>query len=166
METFLSLIRLALERGWTLGLLFIIFFGLAVLGPLYGYQFPKIATDWADAGFAFGIAAFVVSVVANLIRYGHSKLLARRETRDEHRHYIKEARANLELLIPQEWNTLLEILKSGRSRFNRRINDPAYALLVKGILVEDRPLGLGSTSVCDLHPGIVAIKKELLRKAR
>ena len=45
MDTFLSLIRLALERGWTLGLLLIIFFGLAVFGPLYGYAFPKIATD-------------------------------------------------------------------------------------------------------------------------
>jgi hypothetical protein len=163
MEHALALLRLALERGWTLGLLMILFFGLALWAPPHGYPFPEIVTEWANAGIDFGIAAFVVSILANLIRFLGSFIERRRDVAELRRDQRREAQGNLDLLEPDERMMLVDLLKLNHSRFTVQISDPAYALLYKGVLEEVRKYG-GAGWVCELHPGIVAMRDELLRK--
>jgi hypothetical protein len=162
MQQLLALLRLALERGWTVGLLLIIFFGLALLGSTHGFPFPQITNDWAHAGLSFGVATLIVSIIAQLVRIAQSIYTNRRDAAGVRVAYIQDARANLELLNVDETTLLVGLLNQGRSRFEVRITDPTYELLRKGVLVEVRQHG-GGVWVCDIHPGIAAIKRELIR---
>ena len=67
METARGLLRLALERGWTLGLLFLLFFGGAQLGTHYGLQLPQTVLEWSGAGILCGAAVIVVSAAVNIV---------------------------------------------------------------------------------------------------
>jgi hypothetical protein len=163
MENFLALLRLALERGWTVGLLLIVFFGLALLGPAHGFPFPEEVSRWNNAGLAFGTATFAVSIAANLVRLARSIISERRDAAEVRRNDVRNARANLQLLNQNERALLINLLQSNRSRFEVQIIDPLYPLLQKGLLVEVGRCG-GSGWFCDMHPGIIAIKRKLLRE--
>jgi hypothetical protein len=74
---------------------------------------------------------------------------------------IAQARANLPLLNGDEMRLLVSLLRQNRTRLIVHITGPGYGLLVNGILVEVERHG-DAEWVCDLHPGIMAIKGELL----
>ncbi len=59
MNTALELLRLALDRGWALGLLLLIFCGLVLLADQYGIALPVLVKEWAGAGALFGAATFL-----------------------------------------------------------------------------------------------------------
>jgi hypothetical protein len=65
MDNFLSLLRLALDRGWTLGGLFAIFFGGILFGTAYGLPVPAQLQEWSAAGLLFGIAVLFISLASH-----------------------------------------------------------------------------------------------------
>ena len=85
MDFFLALLRLAVERGWIVGLLLMVFFGLDRLGAVYGLPLPEEVSKWANAGLAFGIATFLASIAANLIRLARSTISNRRDAAEVRR---------------------------------------------------------------------------------
>ena len=56
MENFLELLRLALDRGWTLGALLAIFFGIILFGATHGLPVPTPLREWCAAGMLFVLA--------------------------------------------------------------------------------------------------------------
>jgi hypothetical protein len=162
MEQALALLRLALERGWTLGVLLIVFFASAIWAGGHGVALPILVIEWSGAGLLFGIATLIVSLIANFISYVRAIIIRRRDANGVRREEKAEARANLALLDSNEKATLLALLRKGQSRIEVQITDRTYSLLDKGVLVEVQQHG-GAAWVCDLHPGIAAMRAELIK---
>lgn len=163
MDNFLTLLRLALERGWTLGLLFLIFFGAALLAPSHGVPFPEILSrSWVNAGFFFGLAVFVVSILNHFLEFVRGIVSNWQEAAEVRREEEREAARNFQLLTDTEKSVLIDLLRSNRTRFEVQIVDPSYELFRKGILVEVARSG-ASGWFCDLRAGILANKQKILR---
>jgi hypothetical protein len=98
MDAFVSLFRLALERGWALGLLCILFFGSALLADSHSLLgLPPVVVEWAAAGVLFGAATTIVSLLAQLFKLASSIFAAgreRAESRAEDEREGQEAIAN------------------------------------------------------------------------
>jgi hypothetical protein len=65
MDSFLSLLRLALDRSWAVGGLLALFFGGILVAEMYGLQVPDELQRWSTAGVAFGLAVLVVSLASH-----------------------------------------------------------------------------------------------------
>jgi hypothetical protein len=68
MGNFLSLLRMALDRGWTLGGILAIFFGGILASVHYGIPVPAALQEWSAAGAIFGVAVLIVSLTSNVAR--------------------------------------------------------------------------------------------------
>jgi len=68
MDSFLSLLRLALERGWALGALLAVFFGGILFGATRGVLVPAGLQEWSHAGVLFGVAILLVSLMSHAVR--------------------------------------------------------------------------------------------------
>jgi len=82
MESFLSLLRLALDRAWSVGLVLVIFCGGALWADARGWALPSAITEWSTAGLLFGIAILAAAIVTWLWRpigSGFSRLASRRQ---------------------------------------------------------------------------------------
>src|SRR6185437_3071878 len=81
-ENALALLRLALERGWPLGLLLLAFSVGALLSQHFGFlDIPKAVREWAGVGVLFGLATLVVSAAVKLETAMGRLLTLRRERR-------------------------------------------------------------------------------------
>ena len=120
MDTALALLRLSLERGWTLGLLLILFCGGAIASSRYGVDLPDPVKQWSAAGLIFGVCALVVSLTVNLTARLSVELEARRKRsvdRAEEDAEAKQVLANLDVLSPDDAVLLAAILASTTTRF-------------------------------------------------
>src|SRR5258708_1715036 len=68
MEHFLSLLRLALDRSWTVGSLLAVFCGGLIVGDAHGLSVPTELQKWSAVGLMFGIAVLVVSLASHACR--------------------------------------------------------------------------------------------------
>jgi hypothetical protein len=162
-ESALALLRLALERGWTLGLLFVLFCGAAMTAPRLGFALPGSVTEWSAAGLLFGAAVIVVSLAANSVAAIRRKLgqfAERRADLAEQEARGRQALANVSALSTDQAETFLTVLRSGAARFQVDIVDDRYPLLELGLLnvVHD----MGNRLVCELHPAIAARRDEFI----
>ena len=118
-------------------------------------------------GLFFGVAVIVVYLLSEVI-----KLVGNwREAAGTRRKSEIEARAIFLLLNEIEKRLLVELITSNQTLFEvhmphiiYRHVEPAgilYPLVRKGILLAKRQLG--DDLFCELHPGIVANKREILR---
>jgi hypothetical protein len=116
METFLSLLRMAIDRGWTLGALLAIFFGGILLGPQYGLPVPAELQAWSAAGMLFGVAVLLVSLASHIAR-GFESLLKwwsfRRHLRRTFRELTTAEKEFLRQFIVDGENTAYEPIHSG-----------------------------------------------------
>ena len=108
-----------------------------------------------------GVAAFATSIKANIVHLMRSAWQPKRDPADVRAEQIEQARTNVQLLNGGEMRLLVSLLRQDRTRLTVHIADPAYGLLLNGILVEVGRHGAAEW-VCDLHPGIMAIRGELL----
>jgi hypothetical protein len=128
METALALVRLALERGWALGLLMTVFCGLALVGPL-SLPLPAIVKEWSGAGVLFGIACIIVSLCPHLISASTAWAERRREK--------TQIREELSALAKDEEVILRGmVLKNERSITGGRTEPLFQQLVHKGLLAE------------------------------
>lgn len=68
MGDFLSIVRLALDRGWAFGGLLAIFFAAILGARSYGVEVPETLQQWSAVGVLFGIAVLLVSMVSHAAR--------------------------------------------------------------------------------------------------
>jgi hypothetical protein len=132
METALALLRLAIERGWVLGLLLIVFCGLALVAPLYaGLTLPEIIKEWAGAGVLFGIACIVLSLGVNL-----SNTLTAWAGRRRQKLRIRE---ELSALATNEEVILRGMVLKNERSITGELTEPLFQQLAhKGLLVPSR----------------------------
>ena len=93
--------------------------------------------------------------IVNLLTRKHAAFQSRREN-------VRIARKNLELLNDGDRKILHELLANHKSRFQIGSRGSRFSLLQKDILVEVKQLQ--GIVTCDLHPGILSIRKELQRE--
>ena len=149
MNTALELLRLALDRGWALGLLLLIFCGLVLLADQYGIALPVLVKEWAGAGALFGAATFLVSVAAHVGLFTQNQWKtwrSHRETRGALANLTKAEKDFLRPFIIQGENTRYESIYDGVANGlqAKRIIYRASHLTVPG-----RP---GMLAPCNLHP--------------
>lgn len=100
MESFLSLLRLALDRGWTSGTLLALFFGGILVGTAYGLVVPAELQAWSAAGLAFGIAVLFVSLASHAARGADNWIKEWRFRRNLRRMLLDLTQAEREFLRP------------------------------------------------------------------
>lgn len=165
MENGLALLRLALERGWSLGLLFLVFSGGALAAAHFGVELPTLVKQWAAVGVLFGVAAIVVSLAANLVALA-SRVIEERARRRadaaEQEAEARQVRASVEALTVDNAVALARILSSGAERFQVDILSDGYPLVQMGLLIIERSLG-GTRWICRLHPALAPQREELAR---
>jgi len=157
MNSFVELLRLALDRGWALGLLLVVFCAGILIGPRYGLPLPALLIEWAGGGVLFGAAVVAVSVTSHVMG-GMGAWLSRRRWRAEQ---AEEALANIAALSQQEFEALRDLLKVAPARIHVDYITVAHGLLTKGILVPVRGVS-GSSWICKIHPAILERRDELL----
>jgi hypothetical protein len=156
-DNVIALIRLALDRGWPLALLFLLFCGSIILAPWYGVALPLGVTPWAWLGFLFGGSAFVVSMTMHFSRWIEQFLKRRRNRKAERKQAEDQAGdviANLWTLDTTELSALQELLMNNAPRFQVHTLSAAYNLLPKRILLPTQNIN-ALTYICRLHPAIV-----------
>jgi hypothetical protein len=161
-EQALALLRLALERGWTVGLFFLLFCGGALAAVRFGVKLPPSLTEWASAGLIFGAAVIGLSWVANAVRYIGQKLRTSAHQKAEAAEQAADARSvlqNLSAMSIDDAAELYRILCSDAPRFQIATYAPAHRLLELRLIRAVTMIDLGF--VCELHPAIAARKDEL-----
>lgn len=120
LETALSLLRVALERGWTLGLLLLVFCGAALVSSHFGIRLQETVRQWSVTGVLFGLAAIVVSITANFTEWcrrrfaaGAARIADAAAQEAQGRYFL----ANLAAFNSRDIEVLREILSSGTLRF-------------------------------------------------
>jgi hypothetical protein len=162
MESAISLLKLALEKSWSVGLLLVLSCEAARRADQFGIALPTAIIEWAGAGLIFGLAILAVWLVGQLAgaaSHWSERQASHRRERLEH----QEALKNLSTLDPQELRVLVELLKSGPLRLEVHSLSAAYPLLEKGILRGVQ--NLGTRWICELHPAIVAHRETLVPEA-
>ena len=101
------------------------------------------------------------SIKTNIGNLFRSAGQTERNAADVRAEQIEQARLKVQLLNGDEMRLLVGLLRQARTRLTIQAADPAYGLLLNGILIEVERHGAAEW-VCDLHPGIMAIKEELL----
>src|SRR5579871_3470675 len=101
------------------------------------------------------------SIRASIVHLMQSAWPTRRDVAEAGAEQIEQARVNVQLLSGDEMRLLVGLLRQDRTRLTVHTADPTYGLLLNGILVEVERHGVAEW-LCDLHPGILAIKGELL----
>src|ERR1700730_2965807 len=117
---------------------------------------PVVATAVIIAGIFSGLR---VAVWAGEGIVGATKrsIASRRHIATMESRANAEALANIQTLDRNELGVLLELLKSGNTRFSVHIVSEAYPLLAKGILIEKRRTG--SEWICELAPAILSARQ-------
>jgi hypothetical protein len=167
-ETAFALLRLALERGWTIGLLFLLFCGAALTAPHYAVELPDPVKQWSAAGFIFGGAVLLVSLAANVEAIVSRRLHARaglRAKRAKETIEAQDAIANLEVLNAGDAAVLERLLSSGGTRFEIGVLGDEYRLVKLGLLIKVRTTGQSSW-ICEPHPAIMSRRSELAEHLR
>jgi hypothetical protein len=161
-EQALALLRLAFERGWTVGFFFLLFCGGVLAAFRLGVNLPPSLTEWAGAGLIFGAAVIGVSWAANVARY-----IGRKRRTSAYRKAEAAERAaedhnvlhNLSAMGVEDAAELYRILCSNAPRFQIATYEPANRLLDLRLV---RPVTMIHHGfVCELHPVIAARKDEL-----
>jgi hypothetical protein len=167
-ETALALLRLALERGWTLGLLFVVFCGGALAAPRFGVELPDPVKQWSGAGLLFGVAVIIVSGTSHFLQLAGALLDSRARRRAAAAQRDAENRqvvANLGALTIENAEALERLLSSSADRFQVDILSDTYQLKQLGLLTTVRRMG-GTSWVCELHPALAAQRENLTRHFR
>lgn len=137
MTDFLSLLRIAIEQGWKLGILFIVFFGGALIANHYGVlAMQKDILEWSGAGFLFGVAVAVLSAAINLseaLKGARQRRRHQRERIQEEQDDAREVTASLSTLSRSELEIVRDILANPRVRYEIQIGSEAWPLLKRGI---------------------------------
>ncbi len=168
MDSFLGLLRLAIERGWTFGLLLIAFCGSALLAARWGLMLPPSVVEWSGAGLLFGAAVLVVSLVmlaGGAISAWSQHLEAQAGEQRNREEDNRDVIQNLSTLNNEELAAFVELLQSGAPRFEVHILSSAHPLMQKGILVPVRSLA-GASWLCEFHSAIKTNKDKLLPGAQ
>jgi hypothetical protein len=168
MDSFLSLLRLALDRGWALGALLAIFFGGTLEASRFGLSLPTPVQEWSVAGLLFGVAVLLVSLASHIV-HGIGTLAKERSAKEAHRaaetNEAREALANIGALNSHELGILLELLTRAPQRFEVHIVSEAWAMIDKGVLVRIRH-GAGVSCICEVHPAIVQHREDVVAQLR
>jgi hypothetical protein len=126
MESFLGFLRLALDRGWTVGALLVIFFA-AVLLAGENVPLPAVIREWSAAGLLFGAAVLLVSIGSHIVRGIGSWI--------EKVRFDRNVRATLKQLTREEKELLRPLIINGENTVYRPISDGVAAgLAAKHIL--------------------------------
>jgi hypothetical protein len=149
MNTALELLRLALDRGWALGLLVLIFCGLVLLTDHYGIALPVLVKEWAGVGALFGAATFLVSVATHIVPFAQNQWNTWRWHRETRRALADLTRSEKDFLRPF-------IIQGENTRYESIYDGVANGLQAKGIIyrasnltVPGRP---GMLAPCNLQP--------------
>jgi hypothetical protein len=116
MEQFLSILRLALDRGWALGALLALFFGGILVGGHYGIAVPESLQQWSTAGLLFGVSVLLVSIASHVshgIRNLFQRFGLRLRLRKTLRELTRAERTFLRPYIIQGENTQYEPINDG-----------------------------------------------------
>jgi hypothetical protein len=156
METALGLLRLALERGWTVGLLFVLFCGMALASSVLGTKLPPVVMEWSTAGLIFGVAIILVSWVGKLVGLIRRRLQARAERNAEAAEdaaYARHVLANVAALGVEDAAVLEGILSRGDTRFQVDAQSVAFPLVQMGLLRVVGSVGR-DRFICEVHPAL------------
>jgi hypothetical protein len=165
METGLALLRLALERGWTLGLLFLAFCGSALTAAHYGLlELPDVVKQWSGAGVLFGAATTLVSIASHFVSHlkrHHARAAERRAEADVEAAEALHVLANLSALDDTSLAALESALSTVQKRFEVHMVSDGRRLVDLGLFsVKDN---LGTSWICEVHPAIAAKRAEILK---
>jgi hypothetical protein len=167
MENALALLRLALERLWTVGLILVLFCAGALEATSHGVELPQPVTQWSTAGLILG-AAFIIASWLILIPSWTVKLVGyfsrKRAGRAEEEEEARAVRANLAAMTRDDAIELEYILSSGAPRFQVHIYEPRHRLLELGLVKPVRFIQHGY--ICELHPTLAAEADNLRRHLR
>jgi hypothetical protein len=162
MNSLLDLLRLALERLWTVGLVAALFFGLALTAVHYGATLPPDVAEWALPGLLFGIVLIAVSLTEHL-RGALSGCLKRWKQR---RRAKDEASRNLATLDQDELKMFYDFLRAAPPRFAVQVGSPAERLAQKNVLhivnLINGTFVNPDTLICEIRSELVAMSAELL----
>jgi hypothetical protein len=136
MDSFLSLLRLALDRGWALGALLVLFFGGILLGAAYGLPVPAELQEWSAAGLAFGIAVLLVSLANHAMHGIGSWVKEWRFRRNLQSTLLDLTHAEKEFLRPF-------ILEGNNTRYVSISDGVANGLQAKGVIYRASNFSLG-----------------------
>jgi hypothetical protein len=156
-----ELLNLALERGWSLGILLVLFSGAILIAPWSGLRVPSLLEEWAGAGLLFGGSVVVLSLLSQ-IADAVARAVRREGLRRKYaRGSADDAIRNLSSLLPDELRVFHELLIGAPPRFEVHRLSAAHPLIDKGVLVPVRKLS-GSNWICEIHPAILAMKQQIL----
>lgn len=154
-----EVIRLLLEKSWTLGVLLLVTGAGAWLASSRGQRLPPIVNEWDVPAALLGLALIALAIVnAALAKIG-AALSARRTAAKD----AVEALANLSTLNLEEFHALAEALDSGVTRISLHHGSVLADIWRKGLLIHKRresPL----QSICEIHPAILGVKNDIIER--
>lgn len=164
MGDFAAVLRLVLERGWALGLLTALFFGLIYSADRYGFSVPEAVRQWSVVGLAAGAAIVAVSCIALVIRgFGSAVrwLSRKRNAAQSEKEDAQTALLNMHTLGQEEIEYLLELLKQPLPRIEVHNGSNIANWIPKGIL---KPIGIAGpySYVCEIHPAILKERAQII----
>jgi hypothetical protein len=155
-RSILGLARLALDWSWALGLLLIVLCGSILLASSRGTAVSPNVTECANAGVLLGFAFIIVT---SMVHLGPDIIVFAKQRKGAAR-AKREALAAVASLDENELLILHWLLKATPQHLELHDQAPAYALLGKGVLLCLQ--NLGRSSLCELHPAIVARRRRFL----
>jgi len=142
MDSFLGLLRLALDRGWTFGAILALFFGAILVGAAYGLPVPAELQAWSAVGLVFGIAVLLVSLASHAAPVAGNWIREWRFKKGLQRKLLELTQAEKEFLRPF-------ILQGDNTRYVSIYDGVANGLQGKGIVYRASNLSVPGT------PGIL-----------
>ncbi len=155
-----AVLRLALEKSWTLGVLVLVACGLVWGLSVQGFTVPPQVREWAPTGTAGGVALIALSLVNALLAGVRSVVVEGFHAKRSAAASGKKALANIQTCTREEAEALLNYLSSPTTRFQLHSGSYAFGLVQKDIMVIIQQAG-GMQWICEVHPAVLEVREKL-----
>ena len=156
-----DVLRVVIEKSWTLGVLLLVTGGGAWFVSRHGQHVPTVVDEWDVLAALLGLALIALSIITAALATVDAAIGDLCSARSA----AKEAVQNLATLDFEELAALAELLEAGALRVSIHHGSILAGVWRKGVLVVKRretPL----QSICEVHPAVMELKDEIIAQWR